>query len=67
MLLIRKTNESIISDDITQNRGCSYISYYKHNNYSIYYEQIKTKMIFERYLKEQGYNYIRFPKEVLII
>jgi len=60
-------NESINFYDTIENGGCSYISYCENNNYSIYYEQIKTKITFEPYLMEQGYNYLRFPKEILVI
>lgn len=63
---IIQPNEAINFYDTIENGGCAYISSCENNNYSIYYEQIKTKIVFEPYLKEKGYNYLRFPKQIIV-
>lgn len=63
---ILEQNELINFYDTIENGGCSYITYCENNIYSIYYVQIKTKIIYEPYLIEEGYNYLRFPKKIII-
>ena len=60
---ILESNRAVVNFfDTAENGGCTYITYCENNMFSIYYAQIKKKIIFEPYLKTKGYNHIRFPR-----